>query len=251
MVPLNFHHNISAFAEHLTFRRATKVTVESKAAIDFIKPRYPHLQLHQVEHSPNWMFFQTIRNPQISPIRCLSVGTLGHVKGTDLLLQGFEGLLEHRPAELVVISNPDPEYLKIMRSQVSSKTWDRIIFKSHLRPTEVAAELGKATLLLFPTRADNSPNAVKEAVVAGVPVVASRMGAIPDYVLPERNGYVFTPGDLVEFVAAILKASDHPLFGKGMVDVPTLNQIRESLSPSRMAESISALYSEIMREKRL
>ncbi len=250
MVPLNGHQKISALAEILTFRRANLVTVESKAAINWIEGNYPELTLRQVEHAPNWMFFRTVRNPQASPVRFLSVGTLGHVKGTDLLLRAFEQIVRTRPAELVVVSNSDPEFLQTMRNQISSEAWNRITFKANLPPEGVVDELSKATIFLFPTRADNSPNAVKEAAVAGVPVVASKMGAIPDYLLQGRNGLLFETGDLEQFVGAIRAACDHPNFGVGKVELEALEQVREYLSPSRMADSFSALYGEIIKQRK-
>ena len=94
-----------------------------------------------------------------------------------------------------IITNPMPEYIKSLRTTVSEKTWERIQFKHHLLPHEVAKELETATILLMPTRADTSPNAVKEAVVAGLPVVASTIGGIPDYVVHGKNGLLFPPGD--------------------------------------------------------
>jgi glycosyltransferase involved in cell wall biosynthesis len=94
----------------------------------------------------------------------------------------------------------------------------------------------------MPTRADTSPNAVKEAVVAGVPVVASTIGGIPDYVVPERNGLLFPPGDLEALVGQIRAASRHPLFGEGKVDAACLREQREYLSPARMAAGFLEAY---------
>jgi glycosyltransferase involved in cell wall biosynthesis len=83
---------------------------------------------------------------------------------------------------------------------------------------------------------------VKEAVVAGLPVVAASVGGIPDYVVPEQNGLLFPPGDLAAFVQAIRSACAHPRFGKGEVDPATLDQEREYLSPELMARKFLAAY---------
>ena len=97
-------------------------------------------------------------------------------------------------------------------------------------------------MLLMPTRADTSPNAVKESVVAGVPVVAASVGGIPDYVVPQKNGLLFPAGDLEAFVVAIRTACAHPLFGRGQVDPTTLVTEREYLSPELMARKFLAAY---------
>ncbi len=97
-------------------------------------------------------------------------------------------------------------------------------------------------MLLMPTRADTSPNAVKESVVAGVPVVAASVGGIPDYVVHGKNGLLFPAGDLESFVQSIRSACADPLFGKGQVDPATLATEREYLSPELMAKKFLAAY---------
>ena len=99
--------------------------------------------------------------------------------------------------------------------------------------------------MLLPTRADVSPNAVKEALVAGVPVVASDVGGIPDYVRPGENGILFPPDNLEEFVRAIREAVRHPLFGRGQVEPASLARCRDYLSPARMGENFLAAYSRL------
>lgn len=97
-------------------------------------------------------------------------------------------------------------------------------------------------MLLLPTRADTSPNAVKEAVVAGVPVVASSVGGIPDYVVPGKNGLLFAPGDLREFVQTLRAACAHPLLSQGQVDPEALARLRAYLSPEQMAKNFLRAY---------
>ena len=129
-----------------------------------------------------------------------------------------------------------------MRASVSEKTWSRIEIKQHLLPHEVAKELETSTLLLMPTRADTSPNAVKEAVVAGIPVVAASVGGIPDYVVHGKNGLLFPAGDQQAFVSALREACRHPLFSKGRVDEDTWAIQRAYLSPELMAKKFFAAY---------
>ncbi len=97
-------------------------------------------------------------------------------------------------------------------------------------------------MLLMPTRADTSPNAVKEAVVAGLPVVAATVGGIPDYVVQGKNGLLFPAGDLEAFTQSIRSACAHPLFARGQVEPATLAVERDYLSPEMMAKNFLAAY---------
>ncbi len=241
-IPMTIHDKISVLAERLSLSRALNISVESKFSVEFIQQSHPHLAIHQIEHAPNWLFHRVNRQPASEPIRFLTTGTVGRRKGTDLLLMALNELVSELPFHLVVIGHPEESFLEPLRRTLSAELWRRLEFKTNLQPAEVADELRTATLLLFPTRVDNSPNAVKEAVVAGVPVVASDVGGIPDYVVPGQNGVLFKSGDLNEFVKAIRQACRHPLYRSGRVTPESLVASRAYLSPARMGERFFGTY---------
>jgi glycosyltransferase involved in cell wall biosynthesis len=241
-VPMARYDRFIARLEPLCLRRAPVVTTESNYAVGYLKARYPGTRIQQAEHAPNRAFFQVRRQPRLQPVRFISIGTLGFRKGTDLLFQGLDRLRQEMAFTLEVISGPNADYLATVRPMVSAALWERVQFKPHILPREVAQELETATLMLLPTRADVSPNAVKECVVAGVPVVASSTGGVPDYVFPGKNGLLFPPGDLEGFVAALRTAVQHPLFSRGQVDAAALAQSRDYLSAARMARNFLTAY---------
>ena len=242
LVPLQRYERFATMIEGISLKRATVVTTESAFAVAYLKRKHPHLQIHQAEHASNWLFHHLRRQPQTSPIRFLSIGTIDFRKGTDLLLRALSRLAPEMDFELVIVSGPNHAFIEPLKAELPPEFWTRVTFKTHLSPPEVATELSKATMLLLPTRADTSPNAVKEAVVASVPVVASRIGGIVDYVHPGKNGFLFDSNDLTGFVEAIRKAIQHPLFGKGLVDLETLKEMRDYLSPSTMERRFLAAY---------
>jgi len=246
-VPLPRYDQLLEPFERRCLPKANVVTTESKVAVQFLKERYPKLEVVQAEHAPNRLFIQTLRQPVTDPVSFISVGTLGHRKGTDLLLRGLDALIGKLNFKLTLVCGPETKYLESLKSTVSAGLWERVQIKPHLLPAEVAQEIAKSTLLLLPTRADTSPNAVKEAAVAGVPVVASQVGGIPDYITAGKNGVLFPPGDLVGFIAAVQTACAHPLFGSGKVDSETLVAVRQYLSPERMAENFLEAYRRAMR----
>jgi glycosyltransferase involved in cell wall biosynthesis len=228
--------------ERRSLGRAPVVTTESTFAVKFLQEKYPAMKIHQAEHAPNQAFHQLQRRPQTQPLRFIAVGGLGHRKGTDLILAALEQLRDELDFTMTFITNPNPAYVAALQAQVSTATWQRVEFKYHLLPPEVAKELETATMLLMPTRADTSPNAVKEAVVAGLPVVAAEIGGIPDYVVPSKNGLLFPVGDLQAFIRSLREACKHPLFSKGQVDADELIKAREYLSPALMARKFLAAY---------
>jgi len=241
-VDLGRFQNLEARLEQASLRRSSVVTVESNFGVNWLHQHHPHLEVLQAEHAPNWLFHQVQRHPEIRPRRFLFIGAVSRIKGTDLLLQGLDRLMGELDFQLTIVGSPARGFLDGLRSSISNSLWERVQFRQHLTPAEVAEELSRTTMVLFPTRVDNSPNSVKEAVVAGVPVVASGIGGILDYVVPNRNGLHFPPGDLQGFVHAVRTAAAHPLFGRGAVESDTLEQMRRYLSPRTMSERFRAAY---------
>lgn len=247
-VPLPLYPRFTEKLERISLRRASVVTTEASFAIQYLKEHYPCLQTRQIEHAPNRIFFDVNRqaarakNESGSPCRFCSVGELSFLKGTDLLFEALERLREEVPFKFTLICGPNPGYVESLRRKYSDRLWERVEFRHRVPQEEVARELEQATLFLFPTRADTSPNAVKEAVVAGVPVIASDVGAIPEYVRPGENGFLFPPGDIDSFVVAIRKALQHPEFRRGQVNDAALARSREYLSPERMARGFLEAY---------
>jgi len=249
-VKLNIHHRLEARLEHVALKRASIITAESRFAVKWLQDKYPHLEVHQAEHAPDWIFHRVERRPETKPPRFLFIGAMGMIKGTDLLLRALDRLSKERDFRLTIVGSAASDFLQKMKGQTSPGLWERITILHDLTPLQVAQEMARATLLLFPTRADTSPNSVKEAVVAGLPVVASAIGGIVDYVFPGENGFTCQPGDLNGFVNTIHEALAHPLFSQGKVEAQTLERVRAYLSPQQMRERFTAAYQRVLERGR-
>ncbi len=74
-------------------------------------------------------------------------------------------------------------------------------------PEQLALQLGRMHFSVVPTFAYESFSmAVAESLSAGVPVIASRIGAIPELVREGSTGFLFTPGDDQDFIRAVTSA---------------------------------------------
>lgn len=248
--PLNRYQKVSAFLEKRALRKLRHVTAESSFSMRFLKEHWPNLQLQQVEHAPNPVFHLVRRQPQLNPKKIICVSSFTYGKGVDVLLLALDRL--SRPDEFTVtfIGGGAVEFEQELRGRVRPEVWQRCSFKNNLTPEQLAEELATATFAVYPTRADNSPNAVKEAVVAGVPVIASRIGGIVDYVWRDKNGLLFEVGDVEQCAQAIQTAATHPLFSKGLVDPESLGKLREYLSAETMGTKMLKAYAIVLGEAR-
>jgi glycosyltransferase involved in cell wall biosynthesis len=166
------------------------------------------------------------------------------------MLEALKALPGDLDFELVVVGKPEPRLLRLFEARFAPTLRTRTTFRDFLDVDELAKEMSRATVLLFPTRGDNSPNAVKEAVVGGLPVVASDIGGIPDYVFPGENGVLFPAGSVPGCVEAIRRACGHPLLGAGRVEPAALDRVRAYLSPREMGARFLKVYERALASAR-
>lgn len=242
IVPMTQFDKFAAVLEDFALGGTATVTAESSFAIKFLRQRHPQLLLRQIEHPPLPLFCDVVRAPSLRPPRLLFVGNFSYLKGGDTLFEALALLPESQDYEVVCVGTVDAPFAESVRQSTAEKVWKRTRFVGSLTAPEIAAELAAAALFVYPTRCDNSPNAVKEAVVAGVPVVASAVGGIVDYVEPERNGLLFAAGDATGLAKCLARAFSHPLFSSGGVDGEWLERMRAYLSPEVMGGRFLSAY---------
>lgn len=131
------------------------------------------------------------------PLRVLFVGNEVRRKGLDLLIEAVERL--ELDAVLDVVSGdpvPDTTSVRAHRGVEAGSERLRELFAA-------------ADIFAFPSRADAVPWVVLEAMAAGLPMVASRVGAIEEMV--GDAGELVAPGDLDQLVAALRRLADPAL----------------------------------------
>lgn len=232
---------LEATLEDWALKRARLVSGEASFSVNWLRQHYPRLDVRLIEHAPDSLFHKIRRTPDTSAMRFVFVGSVSPRKGSDILLSAFDRLKGEINFKVALIGSGGQALI----SGASPELQARITCLDKLSSLQVADELAKATIALAPSKADTGPVAVKEQVAAGVPVVGSIMGGIPDYVVPGKNGFLFPSGNLDAFVEAIRQACAHPLFKNGQVDPETHASMKVRLSPARMAESFVSVYREI------
>jgi starch synthase len=88
---------------------------------------------------------------------------------------------------------------------------ERVVFWGHVAHADLPAHYRRAAVCVVPSRWDNSPNTVYEAMGCGTPVVASRVGGIPELVVDGETGLLVPPDDpaaLAEAVTTLLADPD-------------------------------------------
>ncbi|CCE02018.1 glycosyltransferase family 4 protein [Bradyrhizobium sp. STM 3809] len=134
------------------------------------------------------------------------VGEFRHIKGADLLIDALANLHANgRPVTLTL--GGDGEETMRLKAQVERLGLTSAVrFIGHVKARD---GFSKGRLLVVPSRGDSMPYVVIEAGAAGVPMIAARVGGIPEIFGPNSEA-LFMPGNAVAMAQAIAAALDDP-----------------------------------------
>src|SRR5204862_4253588 len=133
-------------------------------------------------------------------------GEFRHIKGADIVIDAVARLrAAGRPVTLTLAG--DGEEMATLQAQCDRlKLGPAVRFIGH-----VQARLGfsKGRLLVVPSRGDSMPYVVIEAAAAGIPMLAARIGGIPEIFGLDHPNLV-RPGEVSALADAIAAAIDDP-----------------------------------------
>jgi glycosyltransferase involved in cell wall biosynthesis len=138
----------------------------------------------------------------------LCVGHLLPVKGVDVLVAAFEaitgmGTLPDGARLLFAGAGPMRRRIERRRDRIGLREAIRLL--GHVSREQVALYMNAADVLVLPSRNEGCPNVVLEALSCGTPVVASRVGAVPD-LIDDTCGIVVEPERPEALGAAMIRA---------------------------------------------
>ncbi len=133
------------------------------------------------------------------------VGELRRLKGVDVALEALAEIQKLRTATAVFVGDgPDAEAFKAQALALG--LGNRASFPGAMRARDAFA-LGR--VLLMPSRAESLPYIVLEAIGAGLPVIATNVGGIPE-IIPPECGPLIPPADVGALADAMRRALSHP-----------------------------------------
>ena len=113
--------------------------------------------------------------------------------------------------------------------------------------TDVRSFMGACDALAFPTQPELSEGfglAALEAMAAARPVIASRVGSLPEVVSDEITGLLVEPQDVAELAAALVRLAENPTLRQELGE-QGLIRAREAFSLEEMVERTLAVYNEV------
>ncbi|HUA27567.1 MAG TPA: glycosyltransferase [Streptosporangiaceae bacterium] len=169
----------------------------------------------------------------------LAVGRCAPQKGFDVLIEAMGLLGDREPAPLLAIAGDGPLTDQLARQALASGVDARFLG----RRDDVPALLAAADVTAVPSRWEGQPLIIQEALRAGRPLVASRVGGIP--ALTGQDGALLVPpGAAGQLAAALRSVLDDPALS-GRLAASAAARAAALPSASDAIDAVAALYARL------
>jgi glycosyltransferase involved in cell wall biosynthesis len=217
---------LAGYLEGLSIRRADTITSPSQALADWTTNHF------RLGHRP----IVVIRHPAPAPneisdalpveasgqSRVLFVGRLEFNKNPELIVRAAKSVCEKvAEAEFIFAGGNAPpdgvDYQEwLTRLAEDCGVASRIHFIGHQQRQGVEALQRAASIIVVPSRWENLPNVVTEAMIAARPIVASRVGGIPEMISDGDTGLLLDPEDTEGWAEALIYLLSDPEHARQM-----------------------------------
>jgi glycosyltransferase involved in cell wall biosynthesis len=197
----------------------------------------------------NELIYNGIGDTEFAPVAAsadaadfLYIGMMRDLKGPDLFIEGFakaEGLAG-RPLSGVMIGD-GPQQSQYEDMIAGMGLGDRVRMLPAMKARDAFA---LARTVVIPSRAESMPYILLEALAAGKPVIASRVGGMPE-VLGADSGALVEPADARALADVMAAAVDQDWAARTM---PDAERFKSRFSAAVMTRRVMQLYRELTEE---
>jgi L-malate glycosyltransferase len=200
-------------------RWATGVIVNSTAVRELVQKEF-HVPAHRVHLIRNGVAFERFASlranrrkffPSVDEEAKLIVTVANMhtaVKGHYELIEAARRLKSVYPVAKFVFIGDGDERLNLEERVRSSGVQDSIMFLG--RRTDIPELLACCDIFVLPSHAEGLPNSLLEAMVVGLPAVATAVGGVPEVIEDGVDGLLVPPRDAASLATAILRVLRDP-----------------------------------------
>ncbi len=193
------------YLRNLIIRKADVITAISHYLADYARSINPKAELHIIPNGVDLEKFRHMSNSDENTV--ITVSRLVAKNGVGDLVKAMARVQkEISDAKLIIVGSGSLEK-EIRQSVRSLGLEDRVIMAGSQSPENVAGYLAKAKIFARPSLSEGLGSAFLEAMAAGLPVIGTAVGGIPDFLIDGQTGLfcnVGDPQDLAEKIKILL-----------------------------------------------
>lgn len=172
----------------------------------------------------------------------VAIGRLSPEKGFDVLLKALFSLLPLQPDLALCLVGTGPEEQRL-RAQASGSP--AIHFTGFL--PDVTGILQAADVVVIPSHQEGQGIVALEAMAAGKPIIASRVGGLQETILEGKTGLLIPPGDATALAAALQSLRASPAHS-GMIGREGRLRVEQEYTLERMIDRIQSVYNSALSQ---
>ena len=146
----------------------------------------------------------------IDPPRLLCLGRLRKKKGFDIALSAFASIVDRFPEVHLAVAGDGPERAELQRQAVRLGIRKMVDFLGWVAPKDIPALVNAATVVVMPSRHEPFGLVALDAALMARPIVASRVGGLPEVVIHQETGLLVESEDVAGLADAVASLLDHP-----------------------------------------
>ena len=176
-----------------------------------------------------------------------TVGRLAPVKGHDSFLRAARSIRDQEPDTkfLIVGDGPLDSHLRALASRLELD--DACAFAG--ARADVHDLMSAMDIFVLPSLNEGMPMAILEAMAIGTPVVATRVGGLPEVLRHHVNGLLVPPGDDRALVAACLELSRAPEWARSLA-TQGKQVVEKNFSSEHNGQSLMETYRSVQNQSR-
>jgi glycosyltransferase involved in cell wall biosynthesis len=176
------------------------------------------------------------------------IGRMTAVKRTEDILLAFQGLVESGTDACLCLVGDGPDREGTEQLAADLDLMDRCLFLGY--QDDVAPFYAAFDALVLPSANEGTPVSVIEALAGGRPVVATRVGGVPDVVRDSVDGFLVEPGDVGALADRLGQLAADPALAQRM-GAAGRERVLERYSVERLVDDVDALYRRLLAERGL
>jgi glycosyltransferase involved in cell wall biosynthesis len=205
---------VSHLIEQQLFRTSQKITAVSPPVARQVKRTFPHAKrgIDIMWNGVDPVFLTPAKQAHATPGELLFVGRLAPGKGLQDLVQAFKIAVDQFPDARLSIVGDGPRYTMVSSLIERMGLKNKIRLMGHIGSRESLRSLyQQAWGLILSSHHEGLPGVILEAMACGTPVIATRVGGIPDVITDGLNGLLVSPrssNEIAEAMGRLLKDAD-------------------------------------------
>ena len=225
--------------------RADVHIVQSPLLVDFVRG---------ITKRPVYSIFNGVRTEQLtSPdgyahssgcnVEVVTLGYLGYQKGTFDILEVVRRIKDILPSlRFTFLGGGDVEKFRKLAEEKSIA--DRVRFLGKVEDDVRIKMLQTSDIFLLPSHAEGQPIALLEAMAAGLPIISSTVGSIPEIVKAGENGFLVEPGD-IDTISKYIEILSRDAFLREQMGRFNMQEAKKKYELKRVMREIQELYEKV------